>query len=105
MKSLLDSRQLLAAIILARTGSFTLAGEQLSLTQSAVSHAIKALEDEVGCRLFVRTGKGVTVTAAGRRFLPQAEKVLAEMEAARSLVTPRTKPVKPPTVGHLQSGG
>lgn len=90
MKSVLDSRQLLAARVLADTGSFTLAGQQLSLTQSAVSHAIKALEEEVECRLFHRGGKGVTVTPAGKHFLEYTDKILAQMETARTLVTPRT---------------
>ena len=45
MKSILDSRQLLAFTMLARRGSFTLAAKDLFLTQSAVSHAIKALEE------------------------------------------------------------
>lgn len=90
MKSVLDSRQLLAARVLADTGSFTLAGQKLSLTQSAVSHAIKALEEEVECQLFHRSGRGVTVTPAGRHFLQHADTILLQMEAARTLVTPRT---------------
>jgi DNA-binding transcriptional LysR family regulator len=89
MKSVLDSRQLLAARVLAKTGSFTLAGQQLSLTQSAVSHAIKALEEEVECRLFTRTGRGVTVTAAGKQFLQYTEQILEQMDTARTLVAPR----------------
>ncbi|AOS45724.1 HTH-type transcriptional activator CmpR [Lacunisphaera limnophila] len=90
MNSVLDSRQLLAARVLADTGSFTLTGQQLSLTQSAVSHAIKALEEEVECRLFHRTGKGVKVTAAGKHFLEYTDKILAQMETARTLVSSRT---------------
>jgi DNA-binding transcriptional LysR family regulator len=90
MKSVLDSRQLLAARVVANTGSFTLAGQQLSLTQSAVSHAIKALEEEIECQLFVRTGRGVKVTPAGKHFLEYTDKVLAQMETARTLVAPRT---------------
>ena len=90
MKSVLDSRQLLAARVLADTGSFTLAGLRLCLTQSAVSHAIKALEDEVGCRLFARTGKGVKVTPAGRHFLQHLDRIFEQMETARTLVSPRT---------------
>lgn len=86
----MDSRQILAASTLARTGSFTLAGQQLSLTQSAVSHAIKALEEEVECKLFTRTGRGVMATAAGKHFLEYTEKILTEMETARTLVAPRT---------------
>lgn len=90
MKSVLDSRQLLAARVLADTGSFTLAGQHLCLTQSAVSHAIKALETEVECQLFVRSGKGVTVTPAGKHFLQYTDRILEQMETARTLVTPRT---------------
>ena len=47
-----DTRQLLAFAALARLGSFTQAAQELFLTQSAISHAIKALEEEAGCRLF-----------------------------------------------------
>lgn len=90
MKSVLDSRQLLAARVLANTGSFTLAGQQLCLTQSAVSHAIKALEDDVECRLFHRSGKGVTVTPAGKHFLNHIDLILGQMETARGLVAPRS---------------
>jgi len=84
MKSILDSRQLLAFSALARRGSFTLAAKDLFLTQSAVSHAIKALEEEVGCRLVDRTGKRVLLTQAGEQFLRHVEKIMREMEAARS---------------------
>ena len=89
MKSVFDSRQLLAARVLAETGSFTLAGQKLSLTQSAVSHAIKALEQEVGCALFTRTGRGVRVTPAGTQFLQYADRIFEQMETARKLVAPR----------------
>jgi len=84
MKTLLDSRQLLAFVTLARVGSFTLAAKELFLTQSAISHAMKALEEEVGCRLFDRAGRRVLLTQAGEQFLRHAEKILAEMAAARS---------------------
>ncbi|MBC8011128.1 MAG: LysR family transcriptional regulator, partial [Burkholderiales bacterium] len=46
--TILDSRKLLAFATLARVGSFTQAAKELSLTQSAVSHAIKALERDLG---------------------------------------------------------
>lgn len=83
MSALLDSRQLRALCILARTGSFTQAARELSLTQSAISHAIKALEEEVGCRLLDRIGKKATLTQAGEQLLVHAEKILAEMSLAR----------------------
>jgi DNA-binding transcriptional LysR family regulator len=84
MKTTLDSRQLLAFAALARRGSFTLAAKDLFLTQSAVSHAIKALEEEVGCRLVDRAGKRAALTQAGEQFLRHAEKILGEMAAARA---------------------
>lgn len=84
MHNLLDSRQLLAFATLSRVGSFTLAAKELGLTQSAISHAMKALEEEVGCRLCDRAGRRVVLTQAGEQFLRHAEKILAEMAAARS---------------------
>src|SRR5690606_22563945 len=47
----LDSRQLRAFVSLARTGSFTATGRELFLSQSAISHSMRALEEDVGCRL------------------------------------------------------
>ncbi|ACB75017.1 LysR family transcriptional regulator [Opitutus terrae] len=80
----LDSRQLLAFAALARCQSFTLAAKELFLTQSAVSHAIKALEAEVGSRLVDRANRRVLLTQAGEQFLRHVEKILREMEAARA---------------------
>lgn len=84
MQRLIDSRQLNALVALARRGSFTLAAEELHLTQSAVSHAIKSLEVDVGCRLVDRDGRRVRLTEAGEQFLMHAENILREMEAVRS---------------------
>ena len=84
MKSPIDSRQLHAFFTLARTGSFTQSARELFLTQSAVSHSIKALETDMGCRLFDRVGKTVMLTQAGEQLLPHAERVLREMETART---------------------
>ena len=83
MSEPLDSRQLRAFTILARTGSFTRTAHELHLTQSAISYAIKALEEEIGCRLLDRVGKSVVLTQAGEQLLARAEKILAEMTAAR----------------------
>lgn len=79
----LDSRQLRAFSALARTGSFTLAAKELFLSQSAVSHSMKALEEDVGCRLLDRVGKKVFLTQAGEQLLAHAEKILREMKTAR----------------------
>jgi DNA-binding transcriptional LysR family regulator len=69
--------------VLARTGSFTQTARELHLTQSGISHSMKALEHEAGCRLLDRLGKKVVLTQAGEQLLQHAEKILAEMAAAR----------------------
>lgn len=79
----LDSRQLRAFAALARTGSFTLAAKELYLSQSAVSHSMKALEEDVGCLLLDRVGKKVFLTQAGEQLLRHSEKILHEMAVAR----------------------
>src|SRR5579859_6872932 len=79
----LDAKQLRAFSILARTGSFTQAARELHLSQSAVSHSMKALEQDVGCRLLDRMGKKVLLTQAGEQLLHHAQKILQEMSATR----------------------
>jgi len=78
-----DTRQLTAFATLARTGSFTRAAQELFLTQSAISHAIKALEEQAGCRLVERAGRRVALTQSGEQFLRHVDKILGEMKAAR----------------------
>jgi DNA-binding transcriptional LysR family regulator len=79
----LDGRQLRAFRVLARTGSFTQTARELHLTQSGISHSMKALEAEAGCSLLDRLGKKVVLTQAGEQLLQHAEKILTEMEVAR----------------------
>ncbi|HEV2435428.1 MAG TPA: LysR family transcriptional regulator [Verrucomicrobiae bacterium] len=83
MNTPLDSRQLRAFCALARTGSFTQTARELHLTQSAVSHSMKALERDVSCRLLHKLGKKVALTQAGEQLLHHATKILLEMEHAR----------------------
>lgn len=87
MSEPLDSRQLRAFRVLARTGSFTQTARELHLTQSGISHSMKALETEIGCRLLDRLGKKVVLTQAGEQLLKHAEKILVEMESAREALT------------------
>ena len=79
----LDSKQLRAFATLARVGSFTLAAKELNLTQSAISHSIRALEQDVGCLLLDRMGKKVMLTQAGEQLLHHAGKILVEMFVTR----------------------
>ncbi|HXT10340.1 MAG TPA: LysR family transcriptional regulator [Candidatus Angelobacter sp.] len=83
MNAPLDARQIRAFCVLARTGSYTQAARELHLTQSGVSHSMKALESDVGCRLFDKLGKKIVLTQAGEQLLQHATKILQEMENAR----------------------
>jgi DNA-binding transcriptional LysR family regulator len=64
----------------AATGSFSRAARLASSTQSAVSKRIGALERRLDVRLFERTGRGARLTPAGRRLLPRAEALTAEID-------------------------
>ncbi len=68
------------------TGGFTRAGEELHLSQSTVSQHIKLLEDELGCPLFLRVGKRVQVTEAGKVLLPYAERIFRDLKNAEMAV-------------------
>lgn len=73
-------RQLTAFIKVADYGSFTRASDQMHLTQSAVSGLIKELESSLGIVLFDRTTRQLSLSAVGRHLLPQARRVLNEMQ-------------------------
>ncbi len=70
----------------ARTGSFTAAGRDLSLSQSTVSLHIKHLEEEFGCALFRRTAKRVVITEAGRTLLQYVDRTFNELRNAELAV-------------------
>lgn len=73
----LDIAILRSFVTVSRSGSMRAAALRIGRTQSAVSLQIKRLEALVGEELFHRTGSGVTLTVAGERFFPGAERVLA----------------------------
>ncbi|WP_294619745.1 LysR family transcriptional regulator [uncultured Roseovarius sp.] len=64
-----------------QAGGLARAADLLHITQSALSHQIKGLEDQAGVELFVRRSKPLRLSAAGQRLLRVAEKVLPEIEA------------------------
>jgi LysR family glycine cleavage system transcriptional activator len=66
----------------ARTGSFTRAAEELAISQPAVSHAMRALEAQLGVALFERRHKGVQTTDAGRHLLEQLTQGLTLIDQA-----------------------
>ena len=73
-------RQLTAFISVADNGSFTRASEQMHLTQSAVSGLIKELESSLGIVLFDRTTRQLSLSVVGHHLLPQARRILNEMQ-------------------------
>jgi len=70
----------------ARQGSLTAAAKRLSLTQSALSHAVKKLEEKLGTALWEREGRGLRLTSAGRHLLAVAERLLPQLEHAEHVL-------------------
>lgn len=66
----------------ARTLSFTAAAEEIGLTQSAVSQQVKSLEMRLGVDLFVRRTRGLALTDAGRKLLPEVGSALEMLSGA-----------------------
>lgn len=64
------------------SGSFVLAAERLCVSQTTVTARIKNLEEQLGVQLFVRSASGVSLTAAGERFVPHARQLLATWQDA-----------------------
>jgi len=87
MNKTLDSRQLKAFTVLAKTESHTETGRQLYLTPSAICHAMRELEKDAGCRLFTKVGKKLALTEAGEALLYHAQRALEELEQARRTLT------------------
>ena len=75
-----SSRQLRAVIALARFRSFVAAAGSLGVSQPALSRAIQRLERSLGVVLFSRSTRLVSLTAAGRDFLPTAERLLNDLD-------------------------
>lgn len=65
-------------------GGLARAADQLNITQSALSHQIKGLEDQAGVELFLRRSKPMKLSAAGLRLLRLAEQVLPQVEATQA---------------------
>ena len=83
---MMELRQLITFRTVASTLNFTRAAEVRGYVPSNVTMQIKALEDELGVRLFDRLGKQLVLTAAGKRFLTHIQGVLNKLDEARSAV-------------------
>jgi DNA-binding transcriptional LysR family regulator len=66
-------------IAVARRGAFAAAAADLSMSPSAVSHAVRSVEDRVGTPLFARTTRSVSLTEAGARFVAGVEPALTDI--------------------------
>jgi DNA-binding transcriptional LysR family regulator len=82
----MDTQNLRAFLLVAETGSFSIAAQKLHLTQPAVSKRVAQLEDQLNVSLFDRIGRTVSTTEAGRALLPHARAVNLELQAAEQSV-------------------
>jgi LysR family transcriptional regulator, regulator for metE and metH len=92
----LEARDLRLVQAIAEHGGATRASKQLHLSQSAISHQLRGLEDRLGVPLFRREGRRLSITAAGERLVQLSHEVLgsllqAELELKRGLVQERSK--------------
>ncbi len=93
--------QLQSFVAVADTGSFTEAAYALDMTQSAVSHALSALEGELGVTLLERNRKSVVaLTAVGQAIIPRVRTLLAQREAIKQ----EAKAAQGETAGKLRLG-
>lgn len=82
MKKLAPLKSIYSFIAVAETGSMTEAANELSVSHSAVSQAIKSLEAQIGQALFIRAGRKVVLNAAGRRYYKQVAPAIEQIVAA-----------------------
>jgi DNA-binding transcriptional LysR family regulator len=76
-----------ALLVVAEERSFTRAAKQLSVSPSALSHAIRGLEERLGVRLLARTTRSVAPTEAGEQFIARLSPALADVRGALEQVT------------------
>ena len=86
MVEFLESQHLRLIDAVARTESVTRAADSLNVTQSAVSHQLRDLEDRIGTALFVRSGRRMLLTPAGRVIAGAAGEVLGAIHRVQSRV-------------------
>ena len=73
---MLDTDQLRSFLAIVDCGSFTKAAERVHKTQSAVSMHIRRLEEQLGCALFVKQGRGAKLTAEGEKLIDFARRII-----------------------------
>ena len=82
----MDTRLLRVFSAVAESGSLVVAASKVHLTPSAISHSLKSLETDLGCRLFERVGKRMVLNQAGEQLLAQIVGPLTELDAAAEAI-------------------
>ncbi|MGH9856419.1 MAG: LysR family transcriptional regulator, partial [Acidobacteriota bacterium] len=82
----LEIRHLRLVDMIAREGGLTAASGKLYVTQSALSHQLREIEEKLGTRLFIRMNRKMILTEAGRRVLKSAQSILSELNATEQEV-------------------
>lgn len=99
----MEFRQLQTFVIITHAESFSRAAELLGYSQSAVTVQIRLLEEELQVRLFDRMGKKTVLTAQGRQLLEYANRIIQEVNQAKSAIVQDTELSEPLHVGTLES--
>lgn len=89
---MLDLDDLIVFAETADAGGLTRAGRKLGLSKSVLSRRLSRLEETLGATLLVRTTRGVLLTEDGANFKPYAERMIAEMSAARDVLAEKDEP-------------
>jgi DNA-binding transcriptional LysR family regulator len=86
----MDLKQLAVLRAIADTGSFNVAADQLGLTQPAVSHHLRRLEDELGETLVLRRRPRAALSPAGATVLASAQRILGDVEELKQTFSPKS---------------
>src|SRR5246127_3816152 len=103
--SQMELTDLLTFSTVARLGGITRAADELNTVQSNVTQRIKALEAEIGTALFERHSRGMTLTGAGRRLLPYAQRMAALSREAVLAARDDGEPKGPLAIGSMGTQG
>jgi LysR family transcriptional regulator, cell division regulator len=99
----MELTDLLTFSTVARLGGITRAADELNTVQSNVTQRVKALEAEIGTALFERHSRGMTLTGAGRRLLPYAQRMAALSREAVLAARDDGEPRGPLSIGSMET--
>ncbi|EPE93773.1 LysR family transcriptional regulator (plasmid) [Rhizobium grahamii CCGE 502] len=105
----MNLRQIRYFLEIAEHGNFTRASEVLNIAQPALSRQIRLLEEDLGEALFIRSGHGVALTAAGKALRERATVLVYEFDKLRDVVADQSEPRGhltvglPPAISHMLS--